>query len=64
MSEDELLRVHGDGNCHICGKPKRQPGGFTCSYPHGMVPERAIDPNHPNGFWSWEYPREQKSKSD
>ena len=53
----ELVKeIHGDGACHICGKPKAGLGLLICSYPHGMVPERAIDPLHPEGFWTWREP--------
>ena len=43
----ELLRVHGAGDCHICGKPK------ASSYPHGRLPAKFVDQNHPEGMWTW-----------
>lgn len=50
-----LLKVHGDGNCHICGYPKRYPHkNFFCSYPHGMLPVAPILKDREEGFWSWE----------
>lgn len=49
---DELLAIHGAGDCHICGKPKAGAGSIYCSYPHGMVPDKAVDADHPEGFWS------------
>ena len=51
----DLLKIHGDGNCHICGQPKISEGADICSYPHGMIPVKAVDPEHPEGFWAWEY---------
>ena len=48
--------IHGDGNCHICGKPKAGEGNSVCSYPHGMVPDKAVDADHPEGFWTWKLP--------
>ena len=30
---DELLEVHGDGNCHICGKPKIAAGSPDLQLP-------------------------------
>ena len=48
-----LLRVHGPEDCHICHMPKVGPGKSICSYPHAMLPERAVDPAHPEGFWTW-----------
>lgn len=51
-----LIEIHGPDNCHICGKPKVGAGGIFCSYPHGMIPERAVDPKHPEGFWTWKLP--------
>ncbi len=65
MSNQELLEIHGDGNCHICNQPKIGPGGGYCSYPHGRIPVKAIDDKHPEGFWAWEYPtvpRAERSK--
>ena len=50
---DELLKVHGDDLCHICGQPKIGPGLDICSYPHGMLPYMPVDPEHPEGFWAW-----------
>jgi hypothetical protein len=47
--ETELLAIHGDGNCHICGHPKREKGSDICSYPHAMVPVKEVSP----GMWSW-----------
>ncbi len=52
--QQQLLEVHGSGKCHICGKPKVEEGLSICSYPHGMLPIKPVDENHPNGFWSWE----------
>lgn len=53
---DVLKSVHGEGDCHICGKPKASAGSNYCSYPHGRVPEKAVDPEHPEGFWTWKEP--------
>ena len=52
----DLLDIHGDGDCHICGKPKIGEGSSICSYPHGMVPDKPVDPAHPDGFWTWKRP--------
>ncbi len=52
----QLRKVHGRGKCHICGKPKAGEGSPTCSYPHGRLPGRPIDPAKPEGFWSWDRP--------
>lgn len=49
----ELLRVHGAGDCHICGKPKASGGSPICSYPHGRLPAKLVDQNHPEGMWTW-----------
>jgi len=57
-----LKEIHSDGPCHICGMPKAGRGKSTCSYPHGMIPVVAIDPDHPEGFWSWEPARETELK--
>lgn len=54
--EEKLLEVHGEGDCHICGKPRAGKGSDICSYPHGMLPPAPIDKNHPEGFWGWERP--------
>jgi len=54
--EQRLLEVHGDGNCHICGKLKRLEGLSICSYPHGMLPDEPVSLEHPEGFWSWKLP--------
>jgi hypothetical protein len=48
-----------DGNCHICGKPNAGPGEPICSYPHGMVPIKPVDPRYPDGFWEWGDPMEK-----
>lgn len=57
----DLLKIHGHARCHICGEPKAGPGKDICSYPHGMMPERAADPEHPTeGFWTWKKPDEQR----
>ena len=45
----QLRGIHGDGNCHICGKPKVAEGSINCSYPHAMLPDQEISP----GMWSW-----------
>lgn len=52
---DRLAEVHGTEDCYICGHPRRLPHPklSICSYPHGMLPIEAIDPVHPEGFWSW-----------
>lgn len=42
--------IHGDGNCHICGKPMAGKGSDYCSYPHGMVPVEEVGA----GMWAWE----------
>jgi hypothetical protein len=52
LREQELLKVHGLGNCHVCGQPKTGTGDVHCSYPHGMLPKEQITP----GMWSWEAP--------
>jgi len=31
-----------------------------CSYPHGMIPVKAVNPEHPEGFWSWALPAEKE----
>ena len=50
IDEARALRgIHGDGNCHICGKPKVAKGSPVCSYPHAMLPDKEISP----GMWSW-----------
>lgn len=49
----ELIRIHGEGLCHICGKPKIEEGSDICSYPHAMLPLAPSDPNNPDGFWTW-----------
>ena len=46
-----LQKIHGSGNCHICGKPKIGKGNENCSYPHGMIPDKLVDED--NIFWSW-----------
>jgi len=56
MTQDraaELVKVHGTGICHICGQLKARKGRNFCSYPHGMVPDKVVDPEHPEGFWTW-----------
>ena len=58
----ELLRIHGDGNCHICGEPKTGPTSGPCSYPHGRMPVKVVDPKRPNGFWTWGYPPARTTK--
>lgn len=50
---DDLIKIHGDGICHICGKPKIAKGLSICSYPHAMVPIKAVDEKHPDGCWTW-----------
>ncbi len=57
---DKLTEIHGDGNCHICGRPKREvhAPNSVCSYPHGMVPVKPIKDGKPEGFWAWDYPEE------
>lgn len=52
--EQELLKVHGEGPCYICGKPKVGKGKLICSYPHGRLPVAPVEPDHPCGLWSWE----------
>ena len=54
--EAALTAYHGDGDCHICGKPKVGEGSSICSYPHGRVPDKPVDPAHPDGFWTWKIP--------
>lgn len=49
-----LRLIHGDDLCHICGHPKAGEGASICSYPHAMVPVKAVDEAHPEGFWTWE----------
>jgi hypothetical protein len=64
MTDDtkaQLLRIHGDGDCYICGKPRIGPGSDICSYPHGMLPTQPADPKHRDGFWHWEYPEPEGS---
>ena len=50
-----LFRVHGYGNCHICGKPKIEQGEMWCSYPHGRLPTATVNPNK-RSFWVWDKP--------
>lgn len=52
----ELRKIHGDGKCHICGKPRAEQGSDFCSYPHGMLPVAPAIAEHPEGFWTWEIP--------
>jgi hypothetical protein len=47
--EDQLLAVHGDGLCHICGKPRTENGNAYCSYPHRRLP---TGPRAP-GMMAW-----------
>jgi hypothetical protein len=54
--QERLLKIHGDGICHICGKPKAGKGRSICSYPHGRLPVAPVNPAQPKGFWSWETP--------
>lgn len=58
-----LLEVHADGLCHICHKPRISKGWMGCSYPHGMVPEAPVHPDHPDGFWSWKKPNSTRDSS-
>lgn len=58
-----IEEVHGAGNCHICGKPKIAAGSSTCSYPHGMMPIKAVDHEHPDGFWTWGHAHGDKDQS-
>ena len=46
---EELLKIHGDRDCHICGRPKIAKGANTCSYPHAMVPVEQVS----EGMWAW-----------
>lgn len=48
-----LRLIHGTDLCSICGLPKAGEGRGFCSYPHARVPVKAIDADHPNGFWTW-----------
>jgi hypothetical protein len=57
-----LQEIHGDGNCHICGKPKAGEGENICSYPHGMMSDKAVDAEHPEGFWTWKMPEATNEK--
>lgn len=57
-----LRLIHGTEICHICGLPKAEEGRSICSYPHAMVPVKAVDQNHPEGFWTWEH-REANSNA-
>lgn len=50
-----LLKVHGSGNCHICGEPRAAKGSQWCSYPHAMLPDKEVAP----GMWSWRGPGER-----
>lgn len=59
---NDLLKIHGHGKCHICRMPKAGRGSDFCSYPHGMVPEKAVDPEHPEGFWTWKQPPPEEDK--
>jgi len=49
FKEVELRSIHGDGLCHICGKPKAEAGLDICSYPHAMFPDKEVAP----GMMSW-----------
>lgn len=49
-----LQEVHGDGNCHICGKPMAGKGSEYCSYPHGRVPNQPVG----GGMWTWKLPED------
>jgi hypothetical protein len=51
-----LRLIHGTELCHICGLPKAEEGRSICSYPHAMVPVKAVDLDHPEGFWTWSEP--------
>lgn len=53
MIRDDLLAVHGDGNCHICGQPRIAEGLGICSYPHARLPVKPVDSGSPAGFWEW-----------
>lgn len=54
-AEKKLREIHGNGTCHICVKPMAEEGLSICSYPHGMMPVKAVDAKHPDGFWVWEH---------
>jgi hypothetical protein len=49
---EALLQVHGDGVCHICGKPKAGEGLSICSYPHGRLPVQDLG----GGMAAWKRP--------
>lgn len=49
-----LKEIHGDKNCHICGKPKAGDGDVFCSYPHGLVPDKRVGDTD---VWSWTAPK-------
>ena len=55
----QLIRVHGRGKCHICGKPKAEgvDENSVCSYPHGMLPVKPVDEDHDDGFWEFGVPQ-------
>ena len=58
-----ILEIHGVENCRRCGMPKAARHGKDnsfCSYPHGMIPVKAVNSEHPEGFWSWALPAEEE----
>lgn len=58
MTSEQLLKVHGPSNCHICGKPRAGKGSEICSYPHGMIPVAAVC----EGMAAWEFPKIDEKK--
>lgn len=52
-----LKEIHGDGLCHICGRPKAESGSEICSYPHAMYP---VTDDGPGGFWAWSPEKPEK----
>ena len=57
---EQLLKIHGPGNCHICGKPRAAAGEAICSYPHGLVPQEEVAP----GMFSWKEPSSSNGQSE
>lgn len=54
MTRDDLLKIHGNENCHVCGNPKVDRGALHCSYPHGMVPDKEIS----EAMMTWKMPEQ------
>lgn len=56
--DDRLREIHGDGICHICGKPKAAAGSEFCSYPHALVPVEQVA----SGMSAWAEPSTTPNK--